>query len=115
MLIAFASASEAMMKCVPLSKIAVVALSPGRGFAAALPTLMPVRFTDQYFCTAAQLWEGCLQGCLSLMRRMCGASNVRLRGLHERLPNSVGEHQRRELTLMSLGLTTHPGTFCAVP
>ena len=58
MLIAFASASEAMMKCVPLSKIAVVALSPGRGFAAALPTLMPVRFTDQYFCTAAQLWEG---------------------------------------------------------
>ena len=52
-LIAFASASEAMMKCVPLSKIAVVAFSPGRGFAAALPMLTPVKFTDQYFCTAA--------------------------------------------------------------
>lgn len=51
MLIAFASASEAMMKCVPLSKIAVVAFSPGRGFAAALPMLTPVKFTDQYFCT----------------------------------------------------------------
>ena len=56
-LIAFASESEAMMKCVPLSKIAVVALSPGRGFAAALPMLMPVKFTDQYFCTATHIWE----------------------------------------------------------
>ena len=52
-LIALASASEAMMKCVPLSKMAVTALTPGMGFAAALPMLMPVKFTDQYFCTVA--------------------------------------------------------------
>ena len=56
MLIALASASEAMMKCVPLSKMAVIALTPGMGFAAALPMLMPVKFTDQYFCTVAGNW-----------------------------------------------------------
>ena len=56
-LIAFASASVAMMKWVPLSKIAVVALSPGTGFAAAFPMLTDVRFTDQYFCTAATCLE----------------------------------------------------------
>ena len=87
-LIAFASASEAMMKCVPLSKIAVVALSPGRGFAAALPTLMPVRFTDQYFCTAAPALGGLSsKECLSLdedKHASAVLAIVRLRGLHRK-------------------------------
>ena len=50
MLIALASLSVAMTKCVPLSSMAFVALSPGIGRAAALPMLMLLRGTDQYFC-----------------------------------------------------------------
>lgn len=42
-----ASASLAMMKCVPLSNTALVALM----LSALLPTLRPFSPTDQYFCT----------------------------------------------------------------
>ena len=51
LLMACASASDAMMKCVPLSMMAVVAFTPETTAAAApLPMLIPVRLTDQYFC-----------------------------------------------------------------
>lgn len=50
LLMVLASESVAMMRCVPLSKMAMLAFTPPIAFALSPLTLIPVRLTAQYFC-----------------------------------------------------------------